>query len=80
MNLNDTKLRNLSRERMQDRLQEAERDRLIRLASSTEGQSNWVWTLVDSIKDNLLDLFRWKDTPQVSRMRRTGSLRESESS
>jgi len=80
MNLNDTKLRNLSRERMQDRLQEAERDRLIRLASSTEGQSNWVWTLVDSIKDNLLDLFRWKDTPQVSRTRRTGSLRESESS
>jgi hypothetical protein len=80
MNFNDTKLRNLSRERTRDRLQEAERNRLIRLASSTEGQSNWVWMLMDRIKDYLLDLFHLKDTPHVGRTRKTGSLRESESS
>jgi hypothetical protein len=80
MNFNDTKLRELSRERMRDRLQEAERDRLVRLASSTEGRSTWVWKLKDRIKEYLLDLFRLKDTPPVSRTRRTSSLRESESS
>jgi hypothetical protein len=80
MNFNYYKLRKLSHERMRDRLQEAERDRLIRLASSTEGKSYGVIGVMEKIKDTILNLFRLKDTPHLNSTRRTGSLKESESS
>jgi hypothetical protein len=65
---------------MRDRLQEAERDRLIRLASSTEGKSYGVIGVMEKIKGTILNLFRLKDTAHVSRAKRTRPLRENESS
>jgi hypothetical protein len=80
MNFNYYKLRKLSHERMRDRLQEAERERLIRLASSKEGQSSGILVVIEKIKGTILNLFRLKDTAHVSRAKRTRPLRENESS
>ena len=79
MIINDHLAHKLAHQRVRENLEEAERNRLIKLASLSKDETHQVRLILKQVKNRILNLLGPQDKESADGARRTGSLPKSSS-